>query len=95
MDRSAFLPVERMLMSLCDESIFAVDFFFLWIHVDLFRFDSLRIVLTIGSHKRGSTRYLGILGNDRFGMSWFFRVLIIAAHFAIILMEGKINRFKN
>lgn len=28
MDRSAFLPVERMLMSLCDESIFAVDFFF-------------------------------------------------------------------
>lgn len=70
MDGSAFLPVERMLMLLRDESVFAVDFFFLWIDVDLFCLDSLRKqVLTIGSHKRGLTRYLGILGNDRFGMS--------------------------
>lgn len=71
MDGSAFLPsVKRMLMLLRDESVFAVDFFFLWIDVDLFCLDSLRKqVLTIGSHKRGLTRYLGILGNDRFGMS--------------------------
>lgn len=94
MDRSAFLPVERMLMSLCDESIFAVDFFFcgfMLIYFVSILYESFsQSVLT-----SGSTRYLGILGNGRFGMSWFLRVLIIAAHFAIILMGGKINRFKN